>query len=72
MQILPAYYRLMFDNFSGYDGWRIVNFEKTNVVMSSYLLAFAIANYSSLEAVTDSNFGGETPASSYTSLNLNH
>ena len=54
---------MSFDNFSGYDGWKIVNFEKTNVVMSSYLLAFAIANYSVLETVTDNKFGKKTPAS---------
>ncbi len=38
-----------------------MRFEKTNVVMSSYLIAFAVANYTYLESVTDTDFGGETP-----------
>lgn len=44
----------------GFGGWIVTRFEPTNVNMATYLVAFAIANYTHLSDVTDSGFGGET------------
>lgn len=45
---------------SGFDGWKITRFERTNVVMTTYLVAFVVADYEYLDDQTDTNFGGET------------
>jgi aminopeptidase N len=44
----------------GFGGWKITRFERTNVVMVTYLVAFVIADYESLDDMTSTNFGGET------------
>jgi hypothetical protein len=44
-------------------GWQKVYFNKTNVVMTTYLIAFAIAEYEFVENETSNDFGGETPVS---------
>lgn len=44
----------------GFGGWIVTRFEPTNVNMVTYLVAFAIANYTHLSDVTDSGFEGET------------